>query len=169
MVYRIAPGIQVSVDGGSTWYKLTDHNRQPFKFSYEIIESSQRMANGTMRKYIVAKKTKINIDWTDVPTLDSNTVDYSSGTKGAAWIKAFYEGNVFVPIKIKVTHAAETPVSTPNTIQSDSTYKDSATSTGVVYNCYITSFTYDVIKRMVPTNSSVGYDYVSLSIEFTEI
>jgi hypothetical protein len=168
MTYRIAPGIQVSLDG-STWYKLTDHNRQPIKIGYEIIEASQRMANGILRKYVVAKKAKITADWKDVPSLDSNLVDYSSGTKGAAWTKAFYEGNLFVPIQVKVIHAAETPVSTPNTVQSDSTYVDSATSTGVIYSCYITSFTYDIIKRMVATGSSVGYDYLDMTIEFTEI
>lgn len=168
MAYRIAQGVQVSLDG-STWYKLTDHNRDPIKISYEIIESAQRMANGTMRKYVIAKKIKIATDWKDIPSLDSNVVDYGTNVVGAAWIKAFYEGNIFVPVQVKLIYAAETPASTPNSIQSNSTYVDSATSTGVVYNCYITNFTYDIKKRMIASNSQLGYDYLDASIEFTEI
>ena len=75
MKYQIAQGIQVSLDN-TTWYKLTDHNRQPIAITYNLIEATDRMANGTLRKYVVAKKFVIGADWKDLPTLDSNLVDY---------------------------------------------------------------------------------------------
>jgi hypothetical protein len=62
-----------------SWHKLTDHNRQPIGISYDLIENTQRMANGILRKYVVARKFKITTAWQDLPSLDSNLVDYSSG------------------------------------------------------------------------------------------
>lgn len=82
---RIPIGVQVSTDN-LTWYKLTDHNRQPISIKYDLVQNEQRMADGTLRKYIVARKFKITADWQDIPTLDSNLVDYarqaSSSTTG---------------------------------------------------------------------------------------
>jgi hypothetical protein len=59
MAYLIDAGIQVSLNG-TTWYKLTDHNREPIGFSTELIETQSRMANGKMRKYVVAQKNNIS-------------------------------------------------------------------------------------------------------------
>ena len=60
MAYQIAQGVQVSIDG-SNWYALTDHNRQPISITYNLVEQADRMADGTMRKYVIARKfvTKI--------------------------------------------------------------------------------------------------------------
>ena len=35
---------------GSTYHKITDHNRQPLSVSVERIENKQRMAGGTLRR-----------------------------------------------------------------------------------------------------------------------
>jgi len=159
MTYSIPQGVQVSLDG-TTWYKLSDHNRQPLGLTYTLIEQTDRMANGTLRKYIVAKKFVIKIEWKDFPTLDSNVVDYNTGGQGAAWMKAFYEGNSFNPIYVKLMYALEG--STQNGLPTGS-YLDSANTTGDIKSAYMTTFTYDVTKRRA------GYDYVNLTIEFTEI
>ena len=58
MTYLIDSGIQISIDG-TTWYKLTDHNREPIDIATELIETQSRMANGTMRKYVVSQKNNI--------------------------------------------------------------------------------------------------------------
>ena len=168
MAYRIAQGIQVSVDNGSTWYKLSDHNRQPIGFSYEIIENSQRMANGSMRKYVVAKKIKVSVSWNDLPSLNQHVVDYSSAGKGAAWMKAFYEANVFNPVLVKVIFAEET-VPSKNSIPVDSTYVDALRNSGHSKAFFITNFTYDVQKRTMPTAYTAGIDYANIKIDFTEI
>ena len=175
MTLSIPVGIQISVDN-INWYKISDHNRSPIGISYDIVEQSQRMANGTMRKYVIAKKLKVSTDWKDFPTLDSNVVDAGTNVVAAAWIKAFYEGNVFAPIYIKLTYAQDT---TPayGSVTSSASYKDSITTTGQTINVFMTNFTYDVTKRKIGStstnsalaNSASGYDLVDLKIEFTEI
>ncbi len=189
MKYKIAQGIQVSLDYNpsnqtGTWYKLSDHNRQPIGITYNLIESTDRMANGTLRKYIVARKFVITADWNDFPTIDSNLVDYENpvpssspyGPFAAAWIKAFYEGNYGNPIYVKLVFAKETSVL--NSVPSSSTYTDSKNTPlapeQAIYNAYMTTFTYDITKRrssasLPQTTSNHGYDYVNMKIEFTEI
>jgi len=172
MTYSIPQGVQISLgfdsNGVATtipenmvWYKLSDHNRQPINVTYTLVESTDRMANGTLRKFIVARKFVIKIEWKDFPTQDSNLVDYSSGSYGAAWLKAFYEGNSFNPIYVKLMYALDTPQT--NSIPLANSYVDSKGTTGQVYNAFMTTFTYDVTKRRS------GFDYVNLTAEFTEI
>lgn len=165
---RIPIGIEVSTDN-TNWYKLTDHNRNPIQIKYDLVQNEQRMADGTLRKYIVARKFKITADWNNLPTLDSNLVDYKlalgdvkGNAKAAAWIKAFYEANVFFPVWIKLRFAKD---STPavGSVPSASTYVTSEFTDGQIFNAYMSSFTYDIQKR----NGS--YDYVNCTIEFTEI
>jgi len=172
-VFSIPIGVQVSIDYDpiaqtGTWYKLSDHNRQPIGVSYELVEQADRMANGTLRKYVIARKFKITTDWRDFPTLDTNLVDYdfsnpTNTAHAAAWIKAFYEINAFQPVYVKLMYAQE-----PSSLSSipaipSSAYTDSINTTGQIYHSYMTTFTYDVTKRRQ------GYDYVNLKIEFTEI
>jgi hypothetical protein len=161
MQYSIPQGIQVSLDG-YTWYNLTDHNRNPLGITYNLIEATDRMANGTLRKYVVARKFVITADWRDLPTLDSNLVDYDplNPSHGGAWIKAFYEGNAFQPVYVKLTFAKENAV---KNAYPDGVYSDSKNSNGQVFEAFMTTFTYDISKRMN------NYDYVNLKIEFTEI
>ena len=158
-------GVQISLDG-INYYKLTDHNRQPIGISYDIIENSTRVANGRMRKYVISKKLKVSTEWKDLPTLDANVVDYTSGGHGGAWIKSIYDGNAFNPIYVKLIYATETEV-----INSFPTgaYTDSFTTSGQVFRAFITSFTYDILKRRIGSSSNTGYDYVNAKIEFTEI
>lgn len=54
---------------------LTDHNRSELGVSYERIETRNRMANGTMRKYHVADKRTFTVSWSDVPNVATKTVD----------------------------------------------------------------------------------------------
>lgn len=166
MAYRIAQGVQVSLDG-STWYKLSDHNRSEIKIDYEVIENSKRMANGKTRKYVVANKKTVSTSWNFFPTTDSYLVDYSSYTKAAAWMKAFYEANVFQPVYIKLIYASET-VPSQNNIPSTLTYADSYATTGETLSVYMTNFSYTVSKRSAPAGTT-GNDFVDIDIEFTEI
>lgn len=66
---------------------VTDHNRQQLQIDVERIEKKQRMANGTMRKYIVADKRTFATSWNMLPKLTSQTVD---GFWGADDIETFY-------------------------------------------------------------------------------
>lgn len=194
MIGPIPTGVQVSLgltSGGvatqdptqMVWYRLSDHNRDPISISYELVENSQRMANGTLRKYVVARKFMIKTSWKDFPTLDQNLVDYLPNLKdqglgdsgyahAAAWIKAFYEGNNFYPVWVKLMHAQE-QIPGLGEVPVNNTYNDSNSTTGAysVYNAFMTTFTYDIVKRRYRTTgtTSSGYDLVNLDIEFTEI
>lgn len=54
---------------------ISDHNRGPLGISVERIEEATRMANGTMRKYVIADKRTFSISWTDLPQSAAHTVD----------------------------------------------------------------------------------------------
>lgn len=85
-----------------TWddHEITDHNRGPLSISVDRIEEPTRMANGTMRKYIVADKRTFSVDWSDLPQSASLTVDgfwgkneietWYNTTPGAFQLKLFY-------------------------------------------------------------------------------
>lgn len=62
-----------SGDNGSTWNKITDHNREPLAITWERIERKNRMADGTLRRYTVAKKRTFSTSWTLLPHLRNST------------------------------------------------------------------------------------------------
>lgn len=80
--------------------KVTDHNRSELSVDVERIESTKRMANGRMRKYVVADKRSFSVSWENLPDIKDWTVD---GFWGGKEIESFYGSNAgeFV---LKVTH-----------------------------------------------------------------
>jgi hypothetical protein len=149
MAYLLEAGIQVSLDNVN-WQKLTDHNRDPIGISTEIIETQARMANGKMRKYIVAQKKTISVSWSYVPSKTSETVDKNYS---AAWLESFYKSNVGSPIYLKVV-----------TSELDSSGNFVTAQNGSeVYTVFMEKFSKSIINR---TKVS---DYVSMSIDFTEV
>lgn len=52
---------------GSTWNKITDHNRGPLQVSVERFENKNRMVDGTLRRYTAAKKRTWQASWTNLP------------------------------------------------------------------------------------------------------
>jgi hypothetical protein len=173
MSYSASPAISLAYQNASTtWYPLTDHNRQPFDISYEVIEKSTRMADGTMRKYVINKKKKISAGWNDVPSgtlVPYNSVGATKATQGltltvdgyagAAWMKNFYEINLFKPVYLRIVHSQDTA-----SANAASAFYPSTSSAGVEYMwAFISGFTYDVSKRY-------GYtDLVNVKMDFTEI
>ena len=69
---------------------ITEHNRSQLNVSVERIETSKRMANGTLRKYVIADKRKFSCSWEMVPDTDAGTVD---GKWGGNSIETFYNNN----------------------------------------------------------------------------
>jgi hypothetical protein len=115
MAWSIAAGIWISPDN-NTWYKLTDDNRGPIQSAPVRIEQVQRMANGTMRKFVVANKNVIDCSWSYVPAASStlytgnNTGAFApttDGNYGAAFMKAFYNKYVFQPIYIRLVMSTD--------------------------------------------------------------
>ena len=157
MAYLIEAGLQISLNG-STWYKLTDHNREPIQISTELIEQQQRMANGKTRKYVVAQKNKISSSWKFIPSKTSESVD---GNYSAAWLESFYKTNAGVPIYLKVI-SSELDTDAALGFAPNGTFVTAQTGSKT-YTVYITDFSKTIINR---TKVS---DYVDMNIEFTEI
>jgi hypothetical protein len=158
MAYFLNSAIQVSLNN-STWYKLTDHNREPIELSFELIESQNRMANGSLRKYIIAKKSIISTSWNFVPTKTSETAD---GNYGAAWLESFYNANAGIPIYVKLIISEIDPDIALGSIPLDANFKTALTGEKV-YTVFMTEFSKNLLKR---TRVS---DYVDMNIQFTEI
>ncbi len=66
---------------------VSDHNRSALNTDVERIETVKRMANGIMRKYVVADKRTFSTSWTMLPNNKIFTVD---GYAGADDIETFY-------------------------------------------------------------------------------
>jgi len=156
---RINAGISISLNG-TTKYKLTDHNRAEIDITNSLIEHSSRMANGKLKKYVISSKRVFSTSWQNLPSISAYTADqnYSS-----AWLEAFYNSNVFVPIYVTITKAGDANP-TVGTAPSDSTYGGSFNNPNIEQvQCFITKFNIKIRKR------TKIYDYVDMDIEFTEI
>jgi len=116
--------------------RITEHNRSPLSINTERIESSQRMANGTLRKYFVADKLNLNASWEMIPSFRNETVD---GGWGAEDIKNFYEstaGRGSFRVKINPT------VFSPSLVEGTAALADDYTYTMVFSSCDFT-----ILKR----------------------
>lgn len=165
MAYFLKAGIEISLNG-TTWYRLTDHNRNVIDITPTLIEKESRMADGTLRKYVVAKKNVISTSWTFVPAKSSCIAD---GNYGGSWLTSFYNANCFVPIQVRVIQATHTDP-TIGTAPTDSTYVAAQSVQAVQgntgyrsYSAFITNFSSSIVNRTRET------DYLDISIEFTEI
>lgn len=157
MAYKLSAGIEISLNG-TTWYKLTDHNRTEIDITPIVIEKEQRMANGTLRKFVVSKKDVISTSWEFLPAQSSDIVD---GNYSGSWLTAFYNANVGTPIYVKLITSKHTDPAIGQ-VPVANTYVSASTGSKT-YQAYITNFTRSVRKRTVVT------DYIDISIEFTEI
>lgn len=165
MAYALQSGLHVSLDN-STWYRLTDHNRDEITITPELIESQNRMANGNLRRYVIAQKNKISTSWNFLPTNPSEAVD---ANYAGAWIESFYQNNVGIPIYLKIVQSEidsnvliEPDVSVSRTIPSNANFKSASTGSKT-YQVFITNFS-KVLRKRTPIS-----DYVDIDIEFTEI
>lgn len=85
-----------SKDNGATWNKITDHNRAPLTIAFERIGNSNRMVDGTMRRYSVVKKRSFTLSWSMLPSKSSGSYNGRTGlgTVDGGWagedIENFY-------------------------------------------------------------------------------
>lgn len=170
MPYSASAGISIATQSASTnFYQLTDHNRSAINIGYEIVEKAARMADGTMRKYIVAKKKKLDTSWDNIPsgtfaatasgTMPSGYTMTVDGNKGGAWMKSFYETNMYKPVYVRIVHSQDNYTAT-----SGSAFYPAPSSGGIEYMwAFITDFSYEVLKRYTLT------DMVNVKFSFTEI
>ena len=79
-----------SDDGGTTWNKVTDHNRAPMSVDYERIGNDQRMVNGTLRRYSVAKKRTFSTSWENLPSKANAGIGTADGGFAGEDIQNWY-------------------------------------------------------------------------------
>lgn len=81
-------------DSNGNFLKVTDHGRSPLSESIERIERKARMADGTLRRYTVAKKRTWSASWTNLPSNNGSagmqTVDGGLDGRNMEW---FYNVN----------------------------------------------------------------------------
>ena len=80
---------------GTEFKKVTDHNRQPISVAVERIENKQRMTNGTLRRYTVAKKRTWSTSWDMLPNTNGNSGGLTTADGGFAGedIEGFHNSN----------------------------------------------------------------------------
>jgi hypothetical protein len=76
---------------GSTLNRLSDHNRSPIAVTMDRIENRKRMADGTMRTFVVATKRQWKTSWEDLPRENIQTAD---GFWGAVALISFYQSTL---------------------------------------------------------------------------
>jgi hypothetical protein len=79
--------VEWSLDG-STWTKISDHGRADFNVGVTRIENKQRLGNGSMRRYVVAKKRTFQLSWSNLP--DKATSFLVNGQTGQ-WMENFHD------------------------------------------------------------------------------
>jgi len=190
MTYSSSAGILVATQNdylaasATAFSQLTDHNRSGMDLSYEVIEKASRMADGTLRKYVVAKKRKVSVSWNELPSgtstpFNPNTSGNSGltftadGNKGGAWMKTFYEANLFKPIRVRIIHSKDVGPGLSASAYTASSFFPSPymTASGALtkvggyeeFWAFIDNFNYTIVKRYGLT------DFVDISMNFVEI
>lgn len=144
------PGSQTS----GTQLTLSDHSRSELSIDYDVIEKSQRMANGTLRKYVVAKKKSFSCSWDSLPTVTSFVVD---GYADAKKMKQYYELYSGQPLMMILYYGRNEPaILTDNEVPTTTSYAE-------IYNVFWESFSFEVVKRYQ------NFDYWNVDAEFVEI
>lgn len=141
----------IKLYNGTNTYYLSDHNREPVQEGRERIENTQRMANGTMRKYVVADKKTWTVSWSMLPSLSSQTID---GYLGAMSLRSFYESNYDNSLTLSFYSGTTSVVTQPKGTLPSPTY------TATVF---ISDFSATIKKRLGDV------DYWDCTISFVEV
>ncbi len=92
MAWQDNPIMEWSDNGGTTWNKVTDHGRSPLAVSVERIETKQRMANGALRRYVVAKKRTWSCSWENLASKNGSLLPVASG-KAGEWMEDWHDAH----------------------------------------------------------------------------
>lgn len=126
---------------------LSDHSRSPLSINYDIISRSERMADGTLRQYVVSKKQNFSCSWSMLPTLRSQVAD---GNADARDMQDFYNLYLYKPLTMTLYVARN------HTERAGAAYSKT-------FNVFWTAASFEVIKRYK------NFDYWNVTADFTEI
>lgn len=118
--------------------KVTDHNRSPLSEEVERIENKQRMADGTLRRYSVAKKRTWSCSWDLIPSTNNVTGGMKTADGGLAGedIERIHD-RVNYPFKMVLRRGSAKGQVVPNA-SNDNFY---------IVNVMISDYSKEVVKR----------------------
>jgi hypothetical protein len=128
------------IKSGGVYYKTSEHNRSEFIVSPQRIEKTQRMSNGSLRKFFVADKRSFSLSWDMLPHTSALTVD---GGWGAKDLRDFYYSSVG-----QGTFDIKINLATDGTDQSSLGFEE--------YTVSITSASFVVLKRGIEPHWNVS-------------
>ena len=138
----------------NTTLKLSEHNRQPVSLANNRIEKTQRMSDGTMRKFFITDKKQINVSWNMLPSYYTYTVD---GGYGAVDIKNFYEGTA---------SKASGALSGQSNFDVTISYGGSSQTLNMIF----TSCSFEIIKRNVKESTGdTPQEFWNVSLSMEEV
>jgi hypothetical protein len=146
--------IYSSIDNGTSYQKWSDHNRAPLDISLERFERANRMANGTLRRYSVAKKRTFTISWEMFP---SKITPSYLGRTGVGTVDGGYAGE-----DIQNLYNTQDGSFKIKLRKGDDEAKTSTDATLEVVNVMFTDFSKSIVKRGV-------VDFWSLSVTLEEV
>ena len=136
--------------------KLSEHNRRPITISNLRIETTQRMANGSLRKIHIADKKTISVNWEMLPSSYLYTIDAGYG---ALDLKNFYEG---------IASKASGAISGTNTFDVTIKYGNGGTEEKRTY--IFTDCSFDIVKRNVRLSTSgTPHEFWNVSLTMEEV
>jgi hypothetical protein len=136
------------------WTKLSEHNRQPLSLDHNRIEKSQRMSNGTLRKFFIADKKNFSTSWEMLPSRSTLTVD---GGYGAVDLQEFYSNIGTSTFNIKIVYGQKG-------------VSPSITNREEYYNVNFTSCSFSVVKRNVKGKTiDAAQEFWSVSISMEQV
>lgn len=126
---------------------LSDHSRSPLSITYDVLSKSERMADGTLKRYVIARKKIIQCQWSMLPTIRSQVADSNADARD---MKEFYESNLFKSMTMSLYYNRN------HTERAGGAYLETVP-------VYWNNFTFDVVKRYK------DFDYWNVTAEFLEI
>lgn len=153
--WKTNPIMEWSVDNGTTWIVVTDHGRSDLNSDVEDIGTKQRMIDGTMRKYTVAKKRTFSWSWENLP--DKSTTFLANGTTYGKWLEAFYNSQDG-PFLMRLREGSDR-----GAVSLTRTGNEDATDTERTFLVMFSEFSKDVTKR------GQAFDLWNISMSVEEV
>lgn len=140
------PIVEWSTDG-TTWTKISDHGREPLDIDIIRLGNTQRLANGDMRRYVVAKKSQFSFSWSNLP--DKST-DFLAGGQTGGWMKSFHDtvdGAFFMRLREgkAINNAAEVTTNTETFLVMITDFSRTITKRNPTYDLWDLSMTLEEV------------------------
>lgn len=127
------------------WVQISDHGRSPLSVAVERIENKQRMADGTLRRYVVSKKRTWTASWENLP---DKQVSFLANGQPGNWMEQFHnEVNGEFKMRIRTGSDEALAVGTG----------------GSIVSVMITDFSKEIAKR------GKAFDLLSMDLTLEEV